>query len=87
MARRNPSRGRWLAIGAVALYLDYSKTLVTDGTSRLLFEPASSPNLYDRIDVRFDGENLNMTERRAVLHVASRAPGDRGSARRHEESL
>jgi glucose-6-phosphate isomerase len=74
--RDDPERGERLALDAVGLYLDYSKNLVTDETLRLLFELALGAGLRKRIDAMFRGEKINLTEQRAVLHVALRAPRD-----------
>ncbi len=74
--RDDPERGERLALEAVGLYLDYSKNLVTDETLRLLFELALGAGLRERIDAMFRGEKINLTEQRAVLHVALRAPRD-----------
>jgi glucose-6-phosphate isomerase len=67
-------RGERLAVEAVGLYLDYSKHRVTDETLRLLLRLAEATGLRARIDAMFRGEQINTTERRAVLHVALRAP-------------
>jgi glucose-6-phosphate isomerase len=72
----DPERGETLAVEAVGLYLDYSKNRVTGETLRLLFELAGARDLRGRIDGMFRGEKLNVTEDRAVLHVALRAPRD-----------
>ncbi len=72
----DPQRGERFALEAVGIYLDYSKNRVTDETMRLLLELAESASLRERIDAMFKGEKINVTERRAVLHVALRAPGD-----------
>src|ERR1700726_2859977 len=69
-------RGERLAVEAVGLYLDYSKNRVTDETMRLLLQLAEESGLQARIDARFHGEKINITENRAVLHVALRAPRD-----------
>ena len=71
-------RGERLAIEAQGIYLDYSKNRVTDDTMRLLMELAESSGLRSRIDAMFGGKKINVTEDRAVLHVALRAP--RGSS-------
>jgi len=60
----------------VGLFLDYSKNLVTDETLELLFRPAAQSKLQDRIEAMFQGEKINFTENRAVLHTALRAPRD-----------
>ncbi|MGC2329153.1 MAG: glucose-6-phosphate isomerase, partial [Candidatus Sulfotelmatobacter sp.] len=70
----DPTRGKRLAIEAVGLYLDYSKNRVTDETLRLLLHLAEESGLRARIDAMFHGEKINITEKRAVLHVALRAP-------------
>src|SRR5881227_772855 len=72
----DPRRGERFAAEAVGLYLDYSKNCVTDETLRLLLELAQSSGLRERIDAMFRGEKINVTENRAVLHVALRAPRD-----------
>src|SRR5438105_6557381 len=72
----NPHRGERFALEAVGIYLDYSKNRVTDETVQLLLELAGSSGLRERIDAMFNGEKINVTERRAVLHVALRAPRD-----------
>src|ERR1700677_4372580 len=74
----DPKRGERLAIGAVGLYLDYSKNRATDETLRLLLQLAEESGLRARIDAMVHGEKINITEKRAVLHVALRAP--RGSS-------
>src|SRR6202167_4238480 len=70
----DPKRGERLAVEAVGLYLDYSKKRVTDETMRLLLQLAEESGLKARIDAMFRGEKINTTEKRAVLHVALRAP-------------
>ena len=72
----DPRRGERLAVEAVGLYLDYSKNRVTDETLKLLVELAEESGLRGRIDAMFSGEKINVTEKRAVLHVALRAPRD-----------
>src|SRR6202046_66634 len=72
----DPQRGERLAVGAVGLYLDYSKNRVTDETIRLLIQLAEASGLRARLDAMFHGEKINVTEKRAVLHVALRAPRD-----------
>jgi glucose-6-phosphate isomerase len=69
-------RGERLALAAAGLYLDYSKNRVTDETLRLLVQLAEESGLRKRIDAMFQGEKINVTEKRAVLHVALRAPRD-----------
>jgi glucose-6-phosphate isomerase len=70
----DPKRGERLALEAVSFYLDYSKNRVTDETLRLLLALAETAGLRARIDAMFSGEKINVTEQRAVLHVALRAP-------------
>ncbi len=70
----DPKRGERLTLEAVGLYLDYSKNRVTDETLRLLVQLAGECGLRARIDAMFRGEKINVTEDRAVLHVALRAP-------------
>src|SRR5271168_4220015 len=67
-------RGKSLAIEAAGLYLDYSKNRITDETLRLLLQLARESGLRDRIDALFRGDKINVSENRAVLHVALRAP-------------
>jgi len=70
----DPNRGERMAVEAVGLYLDYSKNRVNDETLKLLFRLAKESGLQARIDAMFHGEKINVTEKRAVLHVALRAP-------------
>ena len=70
----DPKRGQRLTAEAVGLFLDYSKNRVTDQTLKLLLQLAKESGLRDRIDAMFSGEKINITEERAVLHVALRAP-------------
>src|SRR5690348_3441497 len=63
-----------MTIEAVGLYLDYSKNRVTDETLKLLVQLAEESGLRERIDAMFRGDKINITEKRAVLHVALRAP-------------
>src|SRR5207248_2902718 len=70
----DPRRGERLTVEGVGLYLDYSKHRVTDETLRLLVHLAEQAGLRERIDAMFRGEKINVTENRAVLHVALRAP-------------
>jgi glucose-6-phosphate isomerase len=72
----DPKRGQRMAIEAVGLYLDYSKNRVTDETLNFLLQLAEEAGLRARIDAMFSGEKINITEKRAVLHVALRAPKD-----------
>jgi len=70
----DPKRGERLTVEALGLYLDYSKNRVTDETLKLLLQLADESGLRARIDAMFRGEKINITENRAVLHVALRAP-------------
>jgi glucose-6-phosphate isomerase len=70
----DPQRGQRLAAEAVGVYLDYSKNRITDETLRLLMQLAQESGLRERIDAMFGGDKINITENRAVLHVALRAP-------------
>ena len=70
----DPGRGERLALEACGIYLDYSKNRITDETVRLLVRLADESGLRARIDAMFAGEKINVTEDRAVLHVALRAP-------------
>src|SRR6476659_6795603 len=68
------TRGERLTVEAAGLYLDYSKNRITDETVKLLIRLAEESGLKDRIGAMFRGEKINITENRAVLHVALRAP-------------
>jgi glucose-6-phosphate isomerase len=70
----DPARGERLACEAAGIYLDYSKNRIDDETLRLLLQLAGQSGLRARIDAMFGGEKINVTENRAVLHVALRAP-------------
>jgi glucose-6-phosphate isomerase len=70
----DPKRGERLTVEALGIYLDYSKNRVTDETLKLLLQLAKESGLQARIDAMFRGEKINITEKRAVLHVALRAP-------------
>jgi glucose-6-phosphate isomerase len=72
--QQDPGRGERMAVEGAGLYLDYSKHRVTGETMGLLFELARQSGLRERIDAMFAGEKINVTENRAVLHVALRAP-------------
>jgi glucose-6-phosphate isomerase len=74
----DPKRGQQLTATAAGLFLDYSKNRITDQTVKLLLRLARESGLRERIDAMFRGDKINITERRAVLHVALRAP--RGSS-------
>src|SRR5262245_11816824 len=75
-------RGQRLAVEAAGLYLDYSKNRITDETLRLLVQLADESGLRERIDAMFRGDKINVSENRAVLHVALRAP--RGASIVHD---
>ncbi len=70
----DPGRGERLTADAVGLYLDYSKNRVTDETMRLLVELAEESGVPEHRDAMFRGEHINVSEDRAVLHVALRMP-------------
>src|SRR5271168_4207776 len=70
----DPKRGTHLTVAALGLHLDYSKNRITDETLKLLVKLAEESRLRERIDAMFSGEKINLTENRAVLHVALRAP-------------
>ena len=70
----DPKRGERLTVEALGLYLDYSKNRITDETIELLLDLAAESGLRARIEAMFAGEKINLTEARAVLHVALRAP-------------
>jgi glucose-6-phosphate isomerase len=70
----DPARGERLVAEAAGLYFDYSKNRITDETLRLLQALAVACRVRERTDAMFSGEKINATERRAVLHVALRAP-------------
>jgi glucose-6-phosphate isomerase len=71
---QDPKRGERLTVEAAGLYLDYSKNRITDETLALLLQLAEQSGLRARIDAMFGGEKINVSEKRAVLHVALRAP-------------
>jgi glucose-6-phosphate isomerase len=70
----DPKRGERMTAEAAGLYLDYSKNRITDETLKLLVQLADESGLRERIDAMFGGDKINITENRAVLHVALRAP-------------
>src|SRR6266852_560541 len=72
----DPGRGERFALEAAGIYLDYSKNRITDETLRLLLALAEARGLRERIEAMFRGDKINVTEGRAVLHVALRAPRD-----------
>src|SRR5205809_940297 len=70
----DPTRGERMTAEAAGIYLDYSKNRITDKTLDLLFQLAEERGLQSRIEAMFRGDKINITENRAVLHVALRAP-------------
>jgi glucose-6-phosphate isomerase len=70
----DPGRGERLSLEATGIYLDYSKNRITDETIRLLVRLAEECGLRERITAMFRGDQINVTEERAVLHTALRAP-------------
>jgi glucose-6-phosphate isomerase len=72
----DPKRGERLTLEAAGIFLDYSKHRINDQTIKLLLQLADESRLRERIDAMFSGEKINITENRAVLHVALRAPKD-----------
>jgi glucose-6-phosphate isomerase len=72
----DPKRGSKFSVEAAGLFLDYSKNRITDKTLKLLLQLADESGLRAKIDAMFSGERINITENRAVLHVALRAPRD-----------
>jgi glucose-6-phosphate isomerase len=71
---QDPARGERMTAEAAGVYLDYSKNRITGETVKLLLDLAATSGLRDRIDAMFRGEKINVSEGRAVLHVALRAP-------------
>src|ERR1700678_2476720 len=69
-----PERASRFTIEAAGLFLDYSKNRITEETRKLLLQLAQESGLRERIDAMFHGDKINVTEKRAVLHVALRAP-------------
>jgi len=70
----DPKRGERMTAEAVGIFLDYSKNRITNETVKLLIQLAEESGLRSQIDAMFRGEKINFTEKRAVLHVALRAP-------------
>ena len=70
----DPKRGERMTVEAAGIYFDYSKHRITDETLKLLLQLAEESGLRDRIEAMFRGEKINVTEKRAVLHTALRAP-------------
>src|SRR5262249_40114801 len=71
---KDPERGKRFTAEAQGIFLDYSKNRITQETLDLLIQLAEECDLRSRIDAMFHGEKINITENRAVLHVALRAP-------------
>jgi glucose-6-phosphate isomerase len=67
-------RGERMTVEAVGIFLDYSKNRITDETAKLLIQLSEESGLRSQIDAMFRGDKINFTEKRAVLHVALRAP-------------
>lgn len=72
----DPARGQQLTAEGPGVFLDYSKNRVTDETVRLLLRLAEESGLQERIAAMFRGDKINVSENRAVLHIALRAPRD-----------
>ena len=72
--KSDPGRGTRLRAEAEGIYFDYSKHRITDETLRLLLDLAEQSGLHERTEAMFTGEKINITEQRAVLHTALRAP-------------
>ena len=72
--KTDPARGTRLTAEAEGIFLDYSKNRVTDETLKLLLQLAEQSGLKQRIEAMFTGQKINITENRAVLHIALRAP-------------
>ena len=73
---QDPKRGEKFALEAAGIYLDYSKNRITDETLSLLLQLAQESGLRGQIDAMFRGDAINVSEKRAVLHTALRAPRD-----------
>jgi glucose-6-phosphate isomerase len=71
---QEPDRGERLSAEAAGIYLDYSKNRITAETLQFLLQLAKESDLRGRIEAMFQGEAINVSEERAVLHVALRAP-------------
>jgi glucose-6-phosphate isomerase len=72
--KKDSERGEYFTAEGAGLFLDYSKNIITDKTLKLLLQLAKEGGLRAKIDAMFRGEKINITENRAVLHVALRAP-------------
>ena len=79
---KDRQRGERLAVETAGIYFDYSKNRITDETLGLLFQLAQESGLREHIDAMFRGDKINTSEKRAVLHVALRAP--RGASILHD---
>jgi glucose-6-phosphate isomerase len=73
---KDPKRAGRFTVEALGIYLDYSKNLITEQTVKLLLDLARESKVQERRDAMFRGEKINITENRAVLHIALRAPRD-----------
>jgi glucose-6-phosphate isomerase len=73
---QDAKRGERFTVEALGIYFNYSKNLITEKTVKLLLELARESRVQERRDAMFRGEKINITENRAVLHVALRAPRD-----------
>ncbi len=71
---QDPQRGEKMTIEDSGIYFDYSKHRITEETLQLLFQLAEESQLSDHIEAMFRGEKVNITENRAVLHIALRSP-------------
>ncbi|WP_068819611.1 hypothetical protein [Phormidesmis priestleyi] len=69
----DPTRGERLSLEAIGIYFDYAKHRITDETLALLLQLAAESGLRSSIDAMFRGDKINVTEKRAVLHIALRA--------------
>src|ERR1700716_4319333 len=79
---KDRERGQRLVVEAAGIYFDYSKNRITDETLGLLLQLAQESGLREHIDAMFRGDKINTSEKRAVLHVALRAP--RGASILHD---
>src|ERR1700761_3633492 len=73
---KDPQRAEKFTVEAEGIFLDYSKNRISEKTVKLLIALAEESGLKAKIDAMFSGEKINITEKRAVLHVALRAPKD-----------
>ena len=80
----DPKRGERFTAEAAGLYLDYSKNRITDETLHLLVQLAEECGLREHIEAMFRGDAINVTEQRAVLHIALRAPRNEKNPRRRK---